>query len=278
MNVPGITCAEQLTFTALRELPLIHAGDDLSAVISAGLARSGLALEASDVLVIASKLVSRAEGRFVDLGSLRVSTRARALAQRFELDPRVVELVLAESIEISRLARGVLITRNRHGVVCANAGVDLSNARPGDAPAGTGPWALRLPEAPDDSAQRLCHALTERSGVRVGVIISDSVGRPFRLGSVGVALGLAGMPALWDQRGSSDLFGMRLEHTVTALADQVATAADLVAGQAAEARGVVHVRGLRFPSASQRATDLVRPADLDLYAAIPHGGGSDEPR
>jgi coenzyme F420-0:L-glutamate ligase/coenzyme F420-1:gamma-L-glutamate ligase len=276
MTAPSITCAEQLTFTALRALPLIEAGDDLAAAIGAGLQRTALALCPGDVLVVASKLVSRAEGRFVDLGTLRVSSRARAVARRAELDPRVVELVLAESVEISRLARGVLITRNRHGVVCANAGVDLSNARPGGAPAESGPWALGLPEAPDDSAERLRQALAHAHGVSAGVIISDSVGRPFRLGSVGVALGLAGLPALWDQRGSADLFGMRLEHTVTALADQIATAAELVAGQAAEARGVVHVRGLRFPSENHRASELVRPAELDLYAALPHEGGTHE--
>jgi coenzyme F420-0:L-glutamate ligase/coenzyme F420-1:gamma-L-glutamate ligase len=276
MSVPNISCAQQLTFTALRELPLVRSGDDLGAVIHSALLQSGLSLHTGDVLVVASKLVSRAEGRFVDLGALQVSSRARAIAERAELDARVVELVLSESVEISRLAKGVLITRNRHGVVCANAGVDLSNARPCDAPAHSGPWALRLPEAPDDSAERLRRALSEASGTSLGVIISDSVGRPFRLGSVGIALGLAGLPALWDQRGSSDLFGMRLEHTVTALADQVATAADLVAGQAAEARGAVHVRGLHFPSATDRATELVRPPAFDLYAALPGAGGSDE--
>ncbi|HMJ11385.1 MAG TPA: coenzyme F420-0:L-glutamate ligase, partial [Polyangiaceae bacterium] len=178
MTGPSIECAEQLSFTALRELPLIEAGDDLAATLGNALERTGITLRACDVLVVASKLISRAEGRFVDLGALRISSRARAIARRVELDPRVVELVLDESVEISRLARGVLITRNRHGVVCANAGVDLSNARPSGAAAGSGPWALRLPEAPDHSAERLRRALAEQSGVPVGVVISDSVGRP----------------------------------------------------------------------------------------------------
>jgi coenzyme F420-0:L-glutamate ligase/coenzyme F420-1:gamma-L-glutamate ligase len=185
------------------------------------------------------------------------------------LDARLVELVLAESLEISRTAPGVLVVKNRLGVVCANAGVDLSNARPVGAPEGTGPWALRLPESPDASAERLRDELVRRTASAPGVIISDSIGRPFRLGSVGVAIGLAGFPAVFDQRGQSDLFGRRLEHTVTALADQVAGAADLVAGQGAEGRGVVLVRGLRFPPSAHSARELLRPPEQDLYAAAP---------
>jgi coenzyme F420-0:L-glutamate ligase/coenzyme F420-1:gamma-L-glutamate ligase len=185
------------------------------------------------------------------------------------LDARVVELVLRESVEISRTGPGVLIVKNRLGIVCANGGVDLSNAQPlGDAP-GRGPWAVTLPLDPDLSAERLRAALSKQRGENVGVIVSDSLGRPFRLGSVGAAIGLAGIPAVWDQRGSADLFGMRLEHTITAFADQIAAASDLVAGQAGERRAVVHVRGLRFPASEHTARELVRPPELDLYAARP---------
>jgi coenzyme F420-0:L-glutamate ligase/coenzyme F420-1:gamma-L-glutamate ligase len=160
----------------------------------------------------------------------------------------------------------VLVVRHRLGFIAANAGIDCSNARPAGAAAGTGPWALVLPEAPDASAERIRVALHRASGAQLGVVISDSFGRPFRMGTVGAAIGVAGLPPLWDRRGEEDLFGRVLEQTVTALADQVAAAADLVAGQAAEGRGVVVVRGLSFPVGEHSARDLVRPSEEDLYA------------
>lgn len=267
MTGRSIHCDEQLTLTALRDFPLVGSGDELPELILSALEGNDIALGSGDVIVVASKVVSRAEGRFVDLGTLEVSEKARDLASEIGLDARVVELVLRESLEISRTGPGVLVVKNRLGVVCANGGVDLSNAQPlGDAP-GKGPWAIALPLDPDASAGRLCAALSARSGQNIGVIVSDSLGRPFRLGSVGAAIGLAGIPAVWDQRGSADLFGMRLEHTITAFADQIAAAADLVAGQAGERRAVVHVRGLRFPPSRHTARQLLRPPELDLYAA-----------
>lgn len=267
----SIRCDERLTLTALRDFPLVGTGDDLPELILAALDRNAIVFESGDVVVVASKVVSRAEGRFVDLGRLEVSPAARDLATRVGIDERVVELVLRESVEISRTGHGVLIVKNRLGIVCANGGVDLSNAQPLEAAPGSGPWAIALPEDPDRSAVRLQKALSDRSGTAVGVILSDSLGRPFRLGSVGAAIGLAGVPAVWDQRGSTDLFGMRLEHTMTAFADQIAAAADLVAGQAGERRGVVHVRGLRFAPKDHTARELVRPPELDLYAAPARG-------
>jgi coenzyme F420-0:L-glutamate ligase/coenzyme F420-1:gamma-L-glutamate ligase len=265
-----IRCAEKLTFTALTQFPLVGSGANLAELVLEALPKDSMELRPGDVLVVASKVVSRAEGCFVDLRTVHASERASTLSRAVNLDERLVELVLRESLEVSRTAPGVLIVKNRLGVVCANAGVDLSNARPLDAEEGSGPWALTLPVAPDASAERLRLALQERSqGGPVGVIISDSIGRPFRLGSVGAAIGLSGLPALFDQRGSIDLFGMRLEHTITALADQVASASDLIAGQAAERRGVVHVRGLTFPAGAHSARELVRPAEQDLYMGPP---------
>jgi coenzyme F420-0:L-glutamate ligase / coenzyme F420-1:gamma-L-glutamate ligase len=265
-----IRCDEHLSLTALSGFPLVDPGADLAQLVLDSLERGGLELRSGDILVVASKVVSRAEGRFVDLRTVSASPRAVALSRRVGLDERLVELVLRESQDISRTAPGVLIVKNRLGVVCANAGVDLSNARPLSAPEGSGPWALTLPASPDASAERLRAVLSERTREAVGVIISDSIGRPFRLGSVGAAIGLAGVPPLFDQRGAVDLFGMRLEHTITALADQVAAAADLVAGQAAERRGVVHVRGLGFPVGHHSASELLRLPDQDLYAtALP---------
>jgi len=186
-----ISCDQRLILTALGGLPPLGAGNDLAALIVDALARERIAPESGDVLVVASKVVSRIEGRFVDLRTLTVSDRARELAARIALDERLVELVIRESVEISRAAPGVLIVKNRLGVVCANGGVDLSNARPLDAEDGSGPWAVLLPEDPDRSAARLRAALVERTGAAVAVILSDSIGRPFRLGSVGAAIGLS---------------------------------------------------------------------------------------
>lgn len=259
-------CAESLQLRALPGLPIVEPGDDLPQLISDGLMRAEIALAAGDVLVVTSKIVSRATGRFVELSTVVPSARAVEVANEVNRDPRLVELVLRESVAISRKKREVLITRHRLGFVCANAGIDCSNARPKHAPEATGPWALLLPEDPDGAAEQIRGALRERTGVDVGVILSDSHGRPFRLGTVGCAIGCAGLPALWDRRGDPDLFGNELQTTITALADQVAAAADLVAGQANEGRCVVHVRGLAFAATGSRASELVRPDDQDLYA------------
>lgn len=257
-----IAVAPRLELTALPELPIVQPGDDLAALVRAALGRAAIALADGDVIVVASKVVSRAEGRFVDLASVAPSERAEALARETAGDPRVVELVLRESTRVSRKAKGALIVRHRLGFVTANAGIDLSNAAPPHG-SGAGPWALLLPESPDASAERLRVALGPAA---IGVVVSDSHGRPFRVGTVGAAIGVAGLPATWDQRGGVDIFGRVLEHTMTALADQVAAAADLVAGQAAERRGAVHVRGLSFSVVASTAAELVRPADGDLYA------------
>jgi coenzyme F420-0:L-glutamate ligase/coenzyme F420-1:gamma-L-glutamate ligase len=253
---------------AVPGVPVLNAGDDLPAIVVRAIAEAGpeLTLRDGDVIVVASKAVSRAEGRFVDLSTVEASPAARELAGRTVQDPRLVEVALCESIGISRAAPDVLIVRHRLGFICANAGIDQSNSRPSGASPSSGPWVLLLPEAPDRSADRLRRALAEASGAAVGVVVSDSFGRPFRLGSVGVAVGVAGLPALWDKRGETDLFDRRLEHTVTALADQVAAAADLVAGQGAEGRAVTLVRGLTFEPGGQTAMELLRPPERDVYA------------
>lgn len=240
---------------ALPGLPIVAPGDDLACSIRDALARVELVLRPHDVVVIASKLVARAEGCFVELAAIDPSPRARELAETTGHDPRHVEVILRESIAISRAARGVLVTRHRLGFVVANAGVDFSNV-------GSAGQVLTLPRAPDESAAQLHRALG------AAVVISDSFGRPFRLGSVGVAIGAAGLPALADHRGRSDLFGRPLEHTATAFADQIAALADLVAGQADEARGAVLVRGLTWSADETCSTGaaLVRSADEDLYA------------
>lgn len=262
----SVRCAESLQLRSLPGLPIVEPGHDLAALVEAGLARAEITLRVGDVLVVTSKIVSRATGRFVDLSTVIPSQEASALAVEVNRDPRLVELVLRESVAISRKRRDVLITRHRLGFVSANAGVDCSNARPANAFDGAGPWALLLPEDPDAAAEQLRVTLRERTGVDVPIVLSDSHGRPFRLGTVGCAIGCAGLPALWDRRGDPDLFGAPLQTTITALADQVAAAADLVAGQANEGRCVVHVRGLSFDCTQSGASELVRPVDQDLYA------------
>jgi coenzyme F420-0:L-glutamate ligase/coenzyme F420-1:gamma-L-glutamate ligase len=257
-----IQCSARLELQAIPGLPIIQPGDELPMMIKQAIERAGISLQSGDVLVVASKAVSRAEGRFVDLQTIEPSPRAEDLAHTIGKDARMVELILRESHSISRTARDVLVVRHRLGFISANASIDCSNVAPPAAKDGSGPWALILPESPDASAERIRGAV----GAGVGVVISDSLGRPFRLGTVGAAVGVAGLPALWDRRGESDLFGRKLEHTITALADQVAAAGDLVAGQAGEGRAVVHVRGLSFEAGAHSASELLRPMNEDLYA------------
>ena len=262
-----VSCAEQMVLTALPGLPLVRPGDDLGALVCDGLERAGVTPRSGrDVVVVTSKVLSRAEGCFVDLSTVEVSAQARALAARTEKDPQLVELILRESAAVSRTAPNVLIVRHRLGFVSANAGVDQSNSQPPEAPEGSGPWALVLPKDPDASAAAIRQRVRERFDADIGVVITDSHGRPFRLGTVGTAIGVAGLPALWDQRGDHDLHGRTLEVTVTALADQVAAAADLVAGQGGEGRAVVHVGGLRFQPVDDPSAALLRPTEQDLYA------------
>jgi coenzyme F420-0:L-glutamate ligase/coenzyme F420-1:gamma-L-glutamate ligase len=245
---------------------MIAPGDDLGALVAGGLDRACLGLEDGDVIVVVSKAVSRAEGRFVDLATVEPSARALEAARETGKDARLCELVLREASAVSRKAKGALVVRHRLGFVSGDAGIDASNALPPGAAPGSGPWALLLPSDPDASAERIRQHLAARGGKAIGVIVSDSFGRPFRLGTVGAAIGVAGMPALWDQRGNADLHGRVLQHTLTALADQVAAAADLVAGQADERRAAVHVRGLSFPTGEHSAAELYRAPDQDLYA------------
>lgn len=264
----ALALSARLELIAVSGIPLIEPGDDLNALICDALRRSGERIESNQaVVVVTSKVLSRAQGRFVDVSTVQPSARAHELAALTGKDPRVVELILAESHSVSRAARGVLIVRHALGFISANAGLDESNAKPKSAAAGTGPWVLRMPLDPDAAARALRERLRAELGVSVGVVITDSHGRPFRLGTVGAAIGVAGVPALWDQRGRTDLHGRALEITVTALADQLAAAADLVAGQAGEGRPVVLVRGLTFvPDEGASAAALLRPSEQDLYA------------
>lgn len=250
-----------LTFTAVSGFPQVQKGADVGRLILAALADGGHQLQHGDVLVIAQKIVSKAEGRKVSLADIVPSQRALEVAAKTAKDPRLVELILSESEEISRMAPGVLVVRHRLGFTSANAGIDRSNVDQ-DGPEET---VLLLPEDPDRSAAQIRQVLMAATEARIGVVISDSHGRPFRLGTVGVAIGVAGLPALWDRRGAADLYGYTLQHTDVGVADELAAAAGLLMGQGAEGLPVVLIRGLQLPVIDGRAVDLVRPKELDLY-------------
>jgi coenzyme F420-0:L-glutamate ligase/coenzyme F420-1:gamma-L-glutamate ligase len=251
----------RITMTGLAGIPLVQPGDDLGAIAVAALRGNGLAPEEGDVLVVAQKIVSKAEGRYVDISTVRPSERAIALAAELDKDPRFVEVVLSESRRIVRHRPGLLIVEHRLGFVMANAGIDHSNVGAEDGVE----RVLLLPVDPDGSAQALRQYLIGAVGVELGVIISDSFGRAWRKGTVGVALGSAGLPALVDLRGHPDLFGRELLVTETGFADEIAAAAGLLMGQADEAVPMVLVRGLVWSAPDRPAGFLIRPAEHDLF-------------
>lgn len=253
----------QLVLTALPNIPLVKPGDDLAGLIQEGLSRAGLKLQTGDVLVVTSKVVSKAEGRLVNLAEVTPSPEGVRLAEQSAKDPRLAEVVLQESRKILRVRPGLVIVQHRLGFVCANAGVDHSNVRGEGGQAED--WVLLLPLDPDASALRLKERLEAESRVSIGVLIIDSHGRAWRMGTVGVAIGVAGFPALLNLRGQPDLFGYHLQVTEVGLADEVAAAASILAGQAAEGLPVVHVRGLPYPLRPGKLAELIRPEEQDLF-------------
>lgn len=250
-----------ITLMPIPDVPLIRPGDDLAALLIAACERHALLPAEDDVVVVAQKVVSKAEGRYVDLAKIRPSPRAAALAAEVNKDPRLVEVILAESRRVVRKKPGVLIVEHRLGFIMANAGLDRSNIDPEIA----AEPVLLLPSDPDASAAELHERLAAHFGNRLGIIITDSWGRAWRRGTVGVALGVAGLPALMDMRGRPDLFGHALRVTQTGFADEIASAASLVMGQADERRPAVLVRGLSWSEAPSPAAALIRPAEEDLF-------------
>jgi coenzyme F420-0:L-glutamate ligase/coenzyme F420-1:gamma-L-glutamate ligase len=249
-----------LSVIALEGMPMIVRGDDLAALIGTALKRQNLTLVDGDILVVAQKVVSKSEGRLVSLAGIEPSATAQALARETEKDPRLVELVLRESTDVLRKKPGVLIVRHRLGLVGAQAGIDQSNVEHG-----ADENALLLPEDPDASAARLRSALETACGVRLGVIVSDSMNRPWRLGTIGGAIGCAGIRALDDRRGQRDIYGRELKVTLINRADSIATAATLVMGETTERTPVALVRGLPPESTSGTAREIVRPLDEDMF-------------
>lgn len=252
----------RLTLTALGGIPLIQPGDDLAAIIGDALRLSQISLSNGDILVVAQKVISKAEGRIVDLATIHPSPDALKYAQMVNKDPRLVEVVLRESEEVLRVAPNALITVHRLGLVMANAGVDQSNVDHAGTEDGT---VLLLPENPDGSAAALKSAMEAEWNAGIGVIISDSFGRPWRKGVTGVAIGAAGLPSLRNLVGEPDLFARALRISEHAAADDIAAAASLLMGQGAEGLPVVHVRGLTYGGPDLPASALIRPKDQDVF-------------
>jgi coenzyme F420-0:L-glutamate ligase/coenzyme F420-1:gamma-L-glutamate ligase len=247
----------QLQVIGLVGLPEIRPGDDLPSLIIEAAKAQGTALQGGDVLVITQKVVSKAEGRLVNLREVEPSQRAREMAKVTGRDARLVEVILRESRRIVRQEGQIIITETKHGFVCANAGVDASNVGGGD-------LVALLPEDPDRSAEAIRQAIQEKAGVAVAVIISDTFGRPWREGHTNVAVGLAGMSPVRDYVGQRDPFGLELRVSTMALADELAGAAEPVMGKLSRVP-VAIVRGLAFEPGAGAAKELIRPAERDLF-------------
>jgi coenzyme F420-0:L-glutamate ligase / coenzyme F420-1:gamma-L-glutamate ligase len=252
-----------LVLSPLPNIPMIQTGDDITGIIINGLLDGKITLQDGDILVLAQKIISKSEGRWVNLISIKPSPQAESMAKKIDKDPRLVEVILRESNQVIRTRPGTIIVENRLGFICANAGIDHSNV------AGNGDneedWVLMLPEDPDASARKIRNELQAKSGATLGVMIIDSHGRAWREGVVGVAIGLSGLPGIVDMRGKSDLFGYTLKVTTIGVADELAAAASLVMGQANEATPIVHVRGFPYPLRDGHLKELLRPKEQDLF-------------
>lgn len=246
-----------IEIVGLQGIPEVSPGDDIGDLITSSLSRQCLILRDGDIIVVTSKVISKAEGRFVRLETLTPSLKAIQLAELTFKDPRLVELVLRESTEVVRAAPNVLITRHELGLVMANAGIDASNIG-----AGRAGQVLLLPANPDAAAARIAAAF---EAPRPGIVVSDSFGRPWRMGVVNVAIGVSGLPAIVDRRGETDRDGRPLEVTQVGFADLVASAAGLAAGEGAEGIPAVLVRNCPIPAGDLPASSLLRPRDQDLF-------------
>ena len=252
-----------LKLTPLQNIPIIRRDDNLADIVVNALKENNISLQDNDIFVFAQKIISKAEGRAVNLATVTPSQRAMELAKQTDKDARIVELILQESHEVLRTRVGAIIVEHKLGFVCANAGIDHSNV------AGLGDsaeeWVLLLPQNPDRSAEKMRAEIKSKTGKQVGILIIDSHGRAWRNGTVGVAIGIAGLPGLEDLRGKPDLFGYTLQVTQVGVADELAAAASLMMGQAAEGTPVIHVRGFPYPMREGKLKELIRPKEQDLF-------------
>ena len=251
-----------LSLTPLQNIPLIRQDDNLADILVKSLQETQIELHDNDIIVLAQKIVSKSEGRMVNLATVTPSQQAIELAQKADKDPRVMELMLQESNEVLRIRVGTIIVEHKLGFVCANAGIDHSNVMSGGS---TEDYVLLLPEDPDRSARNIREKIKQTTGKNIGVMIIDSHGRAWRNGTVGICIGLSGLPAVVDERGWKDLFGYALKITIVGVADELAAAASLVMGQAAEGIPAVHVRGFPYPLGEGSLKDLIRPKEQDMF-------------
>jgi len=258
-----MTQPKQLTYYALQGIPQIRPGDNLPAIISAAVADNGLFLQDGDVLILAQKIVSKSEGRLVNLTSVQPSPRAFELAEYLGKRPELVELILQESNEVVRTRPGTIIVEHKSGFICANGGIDHSNVKGNWG--NEDDWVLLLPEDSDLSAAMIRAELEVLSGARLGVIIIDSHGRAWRNGVLGTTIGASGLPALLDMRGEEDMFHYKLRVTTIATADELAAGGSLMMGQASEGTPVVLARGFPYPLREGNAQELIRKKENDLF-------------
>jgi coenzyme F420-0:L-glutamate ligase / coenzyme F420-1:gamma-L-glutamate ligase len=255
--------AMSLTLTPLQNIPLIRQNDNLADILLKSLQETRIEPQDDDIIVLAQKIVSKAEGQMRNLATVTPSSHALELADKTQKDPRVVELILQESNEVVRTRVGAIIVEHKLGFVCANAGIDHSNV------SGVGSekeeHVLLLPENPDESARKIRDEIRQKLGINLGVMVIDSHGRAWRNGTVGICIGLSGIPALLDERGWKDLFGYTLQVTTVGVADELAAAASLMMGQAAEGTPAVHVRGFPYPLREGSLKELIRPKAQDLF-------------
>jgi len=252
-----------LVFTPIEDIPLINKGDDISNIILKALDFNKINLENGDILIVTQKIVSKSEGRLVNLNDISVSEKANKIALISDKDPRLIELIIRESKEILRVTKKHLIVEHKLGFICANAGIDHSNVfsnngNPED-------FYLLLPSDPDESAKRINKDIYKQSRKKIGILIIDSHGRAWRNGILGTVIGLSNVPGLVDLRGKEDLFGYKLRISQEAVADELAASASLLMGQADEKVPVVHVRGFPHPLRKSSLKELIRPKKFDLF-------------
>ncbi len=257
------TPGSALKLIALANFPMIHEGDKLADIIHSSLNENQIDLQDGDVLVIAQKVISKAEGRKVNLQNVQVSAEADDLARKAEKDPRIVELILRASNKVLRHRPGLIVVEHKLGFVCANAGIDRSNVKQNDS--SEDETVLLLPEDPDRSAREIRLVLEKMCDQNIGVLIIDSHGRAWRNGTVGISIGFSGLPGIVDLRGEPDLFGFELKATQIAAVDELAAAASLMMGQADEGLPVVHVRGFPYPLRDGSFKEIPRDLDNDLF-------------
>lgn len=247
------------TLTPLKDIPLIRQNDDLADIIVSSLEHTNITLEDNDIFVLAQKVVSKAEGRMANLAAVIPSPHAIELAAQIEKDTRLVELILQESNSVVRTRPGTIVVEHKLGFICANAGIDHSNVT------GEDEYVLLLPENPDQSASKIRAKIESKTNKKIGVMIIDSHGRAWRIGTEGVCIGLSGIPGVIDERGWKDLFDYTLRITVVGVADELAAAASLVMGQASEGTPIIHVRGFPYPLREGSLKELIRPKEQDLF-------------